>query len=248
MKDEVIIKVRGLSKTYKLYNSKKDFIKEALFLGFKKYHYNFEALKNVNFDVKRGEIIGIIGKNGSGKSTLMKILASVVTPTSGTYVCKGKVAGLLELAGGFDREVSGIQNIKFLLAIMGFSNKDIPELTKKVIDFSEIGDFAYQAVKKYSSGMYMRLAFSLAINIDPDILVIDEVLAVGDLAFKKKSFNKIIEFKKRGKTILICSHSLTTISDFCSKAIWIHKGELKSIGNAKEVTKEYSSFLTSTNY
>ena len=247
MNKEIAIKTVSLSKTYRLFNNKKDFIKEFFHPLRKKYHADFFALKSVSLEIKKGEVVGILGKNGSGKSTLLKILASVVTPSSGSYFCNGKVTGLLELGGGFNKEISGVENVKFMLAIMGFSKKDIPILTNEIIEFSEIGDYVHQPVKKYSSGMYMRLAFSLAININPDILIIDEILAVGDLAFKEKSFNKIKEFKEKGKTILLCTHSLSTIEDFCSKALWIHQGKLQLMGDTDGVIEAYKTFLKTAN-
>ena len=244
MSKEITISVDSLSKTYKLFDSKRDFIKEAFHPFRKRYHNKHHALKNISLKVTKGEIVGIIGRNGSGKSTLLKILASIVTPTSGTYQCKGRVAALLELSGGFNKDLTGIENIKFLGALQGYSKAEMAGLVKKILDFAEIGDYAYQPVKKYSSGMYMRLAFSLAINIDPDILIVDEVLAVGDLKFQKKCHSKIQEFKNEGKTIVICTHSLGTVRDFCSRAIWIHQGELLKDSSPKIVVNEYNAFMS----
>ncbi len=245
MSKEITISIASLSKTYKLYDSKKDFIKEALHPFRKHYHNKYHALKDISFNVEKGEVVGIIGRNGSGKSTLLKILASIVTPTSGTYQCNGRVAALLELSGGFNKDLSSIENIKFLGALQGYSKGEMAERIKKILEFAEIGEYVYQPIKKYSSGMYMRLAFSLAINIDPDILIIDEVLAVGDIKFKEKSFSKIQEFKNEGKTIIICTHDLGTVKDFCTRAIWIHKGKLMKDDEPHEVVREYNSFISS---
>ncbi len=243
MSKEITISVNSLSKTYKLYDSKQDFIKEALHPFRKCYHNKYNALKNISFKVTKGEVVGIIGRNGSGKSTLLKVLASVVTPTSGTYQCKGRVAALLELNGGFNRDLSGVENIKFLGALQGFTRNEMEVRMKDIFDFAEIGEYIYQPVKTYSSGMYMRLAFSLAINIDPDTLIVDEVLAVGDLKFREKCYSRIEKFKNEGKTIVICTHDLNIVKDFCSRAIWIHKGKLMKDDEPIEVVKEYSSFM-----
>ncbi len=188
--------------------------------------------------------MGIIGRNGSGKSTILKILASIVTPTAGTYQTNGRVAALLELNGGFNKELSGIDNIRFLAALQGYSKEEIKKLMKEVFDFAEIGEYIYQPVKTYSSGMYMRLAFSLAVSIDPDILIVDEVLAVGDQKFREKCQIRIEEFKNKGKTIIICTHSLSTVINFCTRAIWIHQGKIIKDNYPKEVVSEYKSFLS----
>jgi len=243
MSKEITISVSSLSKTYRLYNSKRDFIKEAFHPLRKSYHKNFHALKNISFLVQKGEVMGVIGKNGSGKSTLLKILASIVTPTSGEYNCKGRVTALLELSGGFNMELTGIKNINFLGELQGFSKDEMKSRTKQILDFAEIGEYANKPVKSYSSGMYMRLAFSLAIHVDPDILIIDEILAVGDIRFQKKCLRKIQKFKAEGKTIILCSHSLELVKDFCTRTIWIHEGNLKDDGSSKDVTNHYSTFM-----
>lgn len=245
MSKETAISVNSLSKTYRLFKSKKDFVKEALHPLRKSYHKNFHALKDISFSVEKGEVLGIIGKNGSGKSTLLKILASVVTPTLGNYNCKGKVTALLDLHGGFNKELTGIQNINFLGVLQGYSKKEMSERIDQILDFAEIGEYAYQPVKSYSSGMYMRLAFSLAINIDPDILIVDEVLAVGDIKFQQKCYRKIQKFKDEGKTIVMCSQSIDAIRNFCTKTIWLHQGEIKENGAPAYVTDCYSVFMTS---
>jgi len=245
MLKEITIRVESLSKTYKLYQSKRDFVKETFHPLRKQYHNKFHALKNISFNVEKGEVIGIIGKNGSGKSTLLKILASVVTPTSGKYHCNGRVTALLELSGGFNRELTGIQNIKFLGILQGFSKKEMANRTKQILDFAEIGEYANQPVNTYSSGMYMRLAFSLSINIDPDILIVDEILAVGDLRFQQKCFRKIQDFKDEGKTIVLCTQSISTLKTFCTRAIWLHEGEIVEKGTANNIADHYHAFMTS---
>lgn len=245
MPKEITISVNSLSKAYKLYDSKYDFIKEAVHPFRKRYHNIYHALKDISLNVSKGEVVGIIGSNGSGKSTLLKILASITTPTSGTYKCKGRVTALLELNGGFNKDLTGIQNIKFLGALQGYSKAEMVSRIKLILDFAEIGEYVYQPVRTYSSGMYMRLAFSLAINIDPDILIVDEVLAVGDLKFREKCYSRIQKFKTDGKTIIICTHSLGTVRDFCSRAIWINQGEILKDGSPKEVVDAYSAFMSS---
>lgn len=247
MTTEVAITIKSISKTYKLYHSRYDIVKEFIHPFGHKYHKKFEALNNVSFEVEKGEVIGIIGQNGSGKSTLLKILASVVTPTSGEFKCNGKVTALLELGGGFNMELTGIENIYYLGAIQGISKKEMECKLQQILEFADIGEYAYQPVNTYSSGMYVRLAFSMAINIDPDILITDEALAVGDIRFQQKCYRKIREFKDNGKTIVLCSHSLVAIKDFCTKAVWLHKGEIKAIGDPNFVTESYNTFMLSQN-
>ena len=244
MHKEVAIKVDSLTKKYKLYHSQRDRIKELVNPMRKSYHQNHYALKNISLQIKHGEVIGIIGQNGSGKSTLLKILASVVTPTSGTYHCEGRVAALLELGAGFNKELSGIENIRFLCALQGYSKKEIEVLMNGILEFADIGEYADQPVSTYSSGMYVRLAFSISINIDPDILIIDEALSVGDIRFQQKCFRKIREFKDQGKTIIICTHSLSVVKDFCTRALWIREGVIMEEGIPIFVTDCYNRFMT----
>ncbi|MFZ4548520.1 MAG: ABC transporter ATP-binding protein [Bacteroidales bacterium] len=241
------ISLKSISKTYKLYHSRYDIVKEFVHPFGRKYHKKFEALKGVSFDVEKGEVVGIIGKNGSGKSTLLKILASVVTQSSGNFVCNGRVTALLELGGGFNMELTGIENIYYLGAIQGISKKEMESKLQQILDFADIGEYAFQPVNTYSSGMYVRLAFSMAINIDPDILIIDEALSVGDIRFQQKCFRKIREFKDTGKTILLCTHSLSAIKDFCTRAVWLHEGEIKAQGDPNFVTESYNTFMLSQN-
>jgi teichoic acid transport system ATP-binding protein len=193
----------------------------------------------------RGEVLGIIGQNGSGKSTLLKILNSVVSATSGSFYCNGKVTALLELGGGFNNELTGIENIYYLGAIQGYSKKEMDSKLQQILDFADIGDYAWQPVKSYSSGMYVRLAFSMAINIDPDILITDEALSVGDIRFQQKCYRKIREFKDKGKTILLCTHSLSTVKEFCTRAIWLHEGVIREDGDPVLVADSYNAFMLS---
>lgn len=240
---EPAIVIDSLSKSYKLYNSRYDRMKEFFHPLRKKYHRKHDVLRNISFQVNRGEVLGIIGKNGSGKSTLLKILNSVVSPTSGSFTCYGRVTALLELGGGFHQELTGVQNIYYLGAIQGFSRKEMDEKLKVILDFADIGEYAWQPVNTYSSGMYVRLAFSMAINIDPDILITDEALAVGDVRFQQKCFRRIREFKDTGKTFIICTHSMSVVKDFCTRAIWLQDGKIRLEGEPAMVADRYSEFM-----
>ena len=198
------ITVDHLTKVYHLYDSPTARMKEALHPFRKKYHHDFYALNDVSFSVEQGEVLGIIGKNGCGKSTLLKILAGVLTPTSGTVTVNGNVSALLELGSGFNPEFTGLENVYFSSAIMGYSREQVEKNLDAILAFADIGEFIHQPVKTYSSGMYVRLAFAVAIQIDPEILIIDEALAVGDISFQKKCMEKIISFKEKQKTVLFC--------------------------------------------
>jgi ABC-type polysaccharide/polyol phosphate transport system ATPase subunit len=211
----------------------------------KPFHRKHDALKDISFELKRGEVLGIIGENGSGKSTLLKILNSVVTPTSGNFTTHGRITALLELGGGFNMELTGIENLFYLGAIQGYSKKEMKSKIDQILEFADIGEYVYQPVNTYSSGMYVRLAFSMAINIDPDILITDEALSVGDIRFQQKCFRKIREFKDMGKTILICTHSLAVVKDFCTRAIWLHEGEIKEQGDPVFVADCYNAYMLS---
>lgn len=247
MSNKTAITVISLSKTYRLYGTHRDRMKEFFHPLRKRYHTKHHALKNISFTLERSEVLGVIGHNGSGKSTLLKILASVVSPTSGSYQCNGRVTALLELGGGFNDEMTGVENIYFIGALQGYRKKEMKKRVEAILDFAEIGEYAYQPVKSYSSGMYVRLAFSMNININPDILIIDEALSVGDMRFQQKCFRKIKEIKETGKTIVFCSHSLGAVKDFCTRAIWINKGEIVADGDPLTITEEYQSYMTQTN-
>ena len=219
---EFAIQVKHLDKMYKLYNKPSDRLKEAL--GFKvpvREHY---ALRDVSFDVKRGETVGIIGTNGSGKSTILKIITGVLNPTGGEVVVDGRISALLELGAGFNMEYTGIENVYLNGTMMGFSKEEIDARLQDILDFADIGDFVHQPVKAYSSGMFVRLAFAVAINIDPEILIVDEALSVGDVFFQAKCYRKFEEFKKMGRTILFVSHDLSSISRYCDRVVLLNKG------------------------
>lgn len=234
------IKIENLNKSYKMYSKQIDRLKESLNPVKKSYHQNHAALKNISFEIEQGEIIGVIGKNGSGKSTLLKIITGVLSPTSGTVSVNGKVSALLELGAGFNPEYTGIENIYFNGMVMGFSEKEIDEKVKDVIDFADIGDFIYHPVKTYSSGMFARLAFAVAINVEPDILIVDEALSVGDLYFQAKCMTKMKEMFTKGVTVILVTHDTNAIKSLCSKALYLEKGELVTFGPSEEVVDLYS--------
>lgn len=232
----VVIEVKNLKKMYKMYGNEG----EKLISVFKKRKYEeFYALNGVSFTIGKGECVGIIGHNGAGKSTLLKILTGVAFPTSGEVIINGKISSLLELGSGFNPELSGMENIYFNGALNGMSTSEIDAVKDEIIEFADIGDFIHQPVKSYSSGMFARLAFAVAINIDPDILIVDEILSVGDVGFQVKCMAKFEEFKKAGKTILYVSHGLGTVKKFCDRAIWLQRGEVKDDGNSVIVVERY---------
>ncbi|WP_029192308.1 ABC transporter ATP-binding protein [Paenibacillus harenae] len=238
-----VIEVIDLSKSYKIYNKPIDRLIETIHPFRRKKHHLFTALSDIKFQVYAGETVGILGKNGSGKSTLLKIIAGVLSPTDGQVNVRGKVAALLELGAGFNPEYSGRENIYLNGTIMGFTKHEIDKRIDEIIDFADIGEFIDQPVKTYSSGMFARLAFSVAINVDPDILIIDEALSVGDMQFQEKSFTKMKQFRSKGKTIFFVSHSISSVRNFCDRAIWIHQGELKMIGPSDEICLEYQDYM-----
>lgn len=233
------IEVSHLTKTYRLYNSPRDRLCEILSLKGRKYHHEFYALHNVSFAVEKGQTFGIIGQNGSGKSTLLKIISGVVQPTFGNVNVNGRVASLLELGAGFHPEFAGRENVYMNGAFLGLSRAEIDRRFPDIETFADIGEFIDQPVKTYSSGMYVRLAFAAAINIDPDILIIDEVLAVGDIRFQRKCFAKMEEFRLSEKTIIFVSHDTASIVNLCHKVVWIDKGQIVKIGNPKEIAEDY---------
>lgn len=245
MPEEIAVQVNSISKIYKLYNSRRSFVKEALSPGRKKYHKDFYALKDISFQVKKGEMVGIIGQNGSGKSTLLKILASIVTPTKGKYFTRGTTRALIELNGGFDESLTGIENIKFLGILQGYSRKEMEHRIPQILAFADIGDYANQPIKNYSSGMNVRLAFAIAIHVDPEILIVDEALSVGDLRFQQKCYRRINELKEEGTTIIFCTHSLDTVKEFCDRVMWLHDGTIKETGDPVYVTDLYRAFMVS---
>lgn len=233
------IRVKNISKKYKIYNSEKNRLGQIINPFNKNTQKEFIALNNISFDVNEGEILGIIGSNGSGKSTLLKILAGVCFKTSGELFIKGKVASILELGTGFNNELTGIENIYLNASIMGIGKEEINKIKDDIINFADIGEFINYPIKTYSSGMYARLAFAVAIHVNPDILIVDEILSVGDIEFQNKCMDKFKEFKSLGKTIIYVSHGLDAVQNYCEKAIWLEKGEIKEIGSAIEVVEKY---------
>ena len=232
-----------LSKCYQLYAQPKDRLKQLIWGQRRQYYQALWALREINLAIMPGEVIGIIGKNGSGKSTLLQLICGTLTPTSGKVQINGRLAALLELGAGFNPEFTGRENIWMNAAIIGLTQQEIADRIEQIIDFSEIRHFIDQPVKTYSSGMYVRLAFSIAISVDPDILIIDEALSVGDGAFARKSFNRIMQLRDSGKTILFCSHSLFQIESLCNRAFWINQGKLMAEGDVKQVVTAYQQFL-----
>lgn len=237
------IKVSHLTKVYKLYDKPIDRLKESLHPLKKKYHKDFYALNDVSFEIKKGETVGIIGKNGAGKSTLLKIITGVLTPSSGHVHVNGRIASLLELGAGFNPEYTGVENIYLQGTLMGYSHSEMETKIDEILAFADIGDFVYQPVKSYSSGMFARLAFAVAINVEPDILIVDEALSVGDIAFQSKCAIKMQGMKDKGISILLVTHSLSEIKKICTRAIYIKSGEIIKIGNTKEVCNSYESEL-----
>lgn len=241
MENNITINVQNLTKMYKLYEKPSDRIREAI----KKnscYHKDFMAVNDISFQVKRGETVGIIGRNGAGKSTLLKMITGVLKPTSGNIQLSGNVSALLELGAGFDPERNGIDNIYLNGRINGLSKNEIDKSVDEVLEFADIGDFVYQPIKTYSSGMLVRLAFAAAVNIKPEILIVDEALSVGDVRFQQKCYRKIREFKKNG-TVLFVSHDTGAIASFCDRVIWIDNGKIYKEGEPGEIIEEYLAFM-----
>lgn len=241
------IKVTNLDKCYQLYAQPKDRLKQFLWRGKRQFFKEFWALHDINFEIMPGEVIGIIGRNGAGKSSLLQLICGTLTPSHGEITVNGRIAALLELGAGFNPEFSGRENVFMSASIMGLSDADIVERFDDIVEFSGIREFIDQPVKTYSSGMYVRLAFSVAINVDPDILVVDEALSVGDGAFARQSFDRIMDLKNSGKTILFCSHSLYQVEAICNRAIWLEKGEIKMIGAVENITMSYQNSLLDQN-
>lgn len=241
-KKDVAIRVNDLVKVYKLYNKPSDRLKEAFGLV-KCKHKEHYALNGVDLTIRRGETVGIIGTNGSGKSTILKIITGVLSPTSGDVEVNGRISALLELGAGFNMEYNGIENIYLNGTMIGFSEKEIDEKLQDILDFADIGDYVYQPCKTYSSGMFVRLAFAVAINIEPEILIVDEALSVGDVFFQAKCYHKFEEFKKMGKTIVFVSHDLSSISKYCDRVILLNKGNKLGEGSPKEMIDAYKRVL-----
>jgi ABC-type polysaccharide/polyol phosphate transport system ATPase subunit len=237
----VAITARDLGKTYKIYPRPADRLVEAITRS--RRHSDFRALSGISFDLERGKSLGLVGENGAGKSTLLKIVAGTTTPTEGTLETRGNVASILDLGMGFHPEFSGYENARINAALFGLSHAEIRRRMPRILEFSELGEFFTRPVKTYSSGMVLRLAFSVATHVDADVLIIDEALAVGDGYFQKKSIDRIIEFKKRGGTLLFCSHAMYYITMICDEAIWIDHGRARETGAAVPVVARYEAYL-----
>ena len=236
--DTKVIKVVDMTKSFKLYYDKPSTLKERLVFWNKKSETR-TVLKNINLEVTKGETVALIGVNGSGKSTLLKLMTKIIYPTKGKIITKGKLTSLLELGAGFHPDFTGRENIYFNASIFGLTRKEIDSRLNDIIEFSELGELIDSPVRTYSSGMYMRLAFSVAINVDAEILLIDEILAVGDQHFQDKCYKKLHELKKSDKTIVIVTHDLNAVKNLCTRAVWINQGEVRMDGKPKGVIEEY---------
>ena len=243
MKKKIAIQVKSLDKIYKLYDKPSDRMKEPLGLSKKKKYKEHHALDQVDLTIYQGETVGIIGTNGSGKSTILKIITGVLNPSGGKVTVNGRISALLELGAGFNMEYNGIENIYLNGTMIGFSEKEIDEKMEAILEFADIGDYVYQPVKTYSSGMFVRLAFAVAINIEPEILIVDEALSVGDVFFQAKCYHKFEEFKEMGKTILFVSHDLSSISKYCDRVVLLNQGVKLGEGSPKEMIDVYKRVL-----
>lgn len=239
--DKTIINVSNVTMKFRMNSDKIMSIKEFVTTALRgKLKFNeFTALNNVSFKVKKGETVGIIGRNGAGKSTILKVISGILKPTEGSVVCDGNVVPMLELGSGFDQDLTGRENIFLNGAILGYSEEFLNEKYNEIVEFSELGDFINVPIRNYSSGMLMRLAFSIAAVINPEILIVDEILSVGDAAFQEKSKKRMLELMSGGTTVLFVSHSLEQIKEMCSRVIWLEHGEVKMIGEAEEVCNAY---------
>ena len=241
---DIAIKVDKVSKVYRLYDRQRDRLKDALNLTKKQCYREHFALDKLDFEIKKGETVALIGVNGSGKSTLLKLMTQIIFPNKGTIETHGKLTSLLELGAGFHPDFSGRENIYFNSSIFGLTKKEIDSRLEQIIEFSELGELIDNPVRTYSSGQYMRLAFSVAINVDAEILLIDEILSVGDQHFQEKCFNKMRELKKEGKTMVFVTHSMESVRNLCDRAIWLYDGKIRMDGNTNEVVNEYLRVTT----
>jgi ABC-2 type transport system ATP-binding protein len=233
------IEIQNVSKLFRVYQGKNYSLKEKLLYWGKEKSEEFWALRDINLSIPEGASIGLVGRNGSGKSTLLKLISKILYPTTGAITVKGKMSTLLELGAGFHPDFTGRENIYLNGSILGFTRKEIDEKLPSIVEFSELADFLDTPVRNYSSGMYMRLGFAIAIHVNPDILLIDEVLAVGDYAFQEKCVNAIMKLKHDGKTIVFVSHSGEQVKQLCEKAVWLDKGRIRMFGDAEHVVREY---------
>lgn len=243
MFSEVALRATALGKTYHLYAQPIDRLKQVFARDGKTHYRPYLAVDPITFELRKGEVLGIIGANGSGKSTLLQLICGVLEPTSGTVEVNGRIAALLELGAGFNPEFTGRENIHLNATILGLTAREIEDRIEEIIDFSGVRDFIDQPVKTYSSGMYVRLAFSIATSVNPDILVIDEALSVGDGAFARKSFDRIMQLKERGATILFCSHSIYQVEALCQRVLWLDKGKVRALGESAAVCQQYNEYL-----
>lgn len=241
--NEIAVRVDHVTKNFRMYHERNQSIKSAIMRGRRSVHEDFLALKDVTFDVPSGSTFGLIGSNGSGKSTLLKCLANIYYPNQGAISHFGKIAAMLEVGSGFHAELSGRDNIFLNGSILGMSRKEVVRKFDEIVEFSGVEEFIDQPVKNYSSGMYVRLGFAIAINVDPDILVVDEVLAVGDAEFQEKCFSKFQEFKAQGKTVILVSHSMDTVQSMCDHAAWLDRGVLREVGEAGPTIAAYLGSL-----
>ena len=240
---ESAIQVQDVSKIYRLYEKPIDRLKESLSLTHKSYHRDFFALSNISFQVKKGETVGIIGTNGSGKSTILKIITGVLTPTTGNVRVSGVISALLELGAGFNMDYTGIENVYMNGTMMGFTRSQMDEKLPEILEFADIGDFVYQPVKTYSSGMFVRLAFALAINVEPEILIVDEALSVGDVFFQSKCYRRMEEIRKQGTTILMVTHDMGSVIKYCDRVVLLNKGHYVAEGPAGKMVDLYKKIL-----
>ena len=243
MSSEAAIEVREAGKTYRLYSKPADRLRQIIFGQRRRYYREFDALQEVDFRLQRGEAMGIVGVNGAGKSTLLQLIAGTVQPSHGMVTTRGRVAALLELGSGFNPDFTGRENIYLNAATLGLGKREIDQCLDAIIEFSGVGAQIDQPVKTYSSGTYVRLAFAIATSVDPDILIVDEALSVGDGAFARKSFDRIMQIKQRGATVLFCSHTLFHIEVFCDRALWLHEGRMRACGPVSDVLGRYQEFL-----
>jgi len=239
LNNEIAIQVKNMSKNFIIYGDKANTLKERIIRFTKTKKEVRNVLKNINIDIKKGETVALIGVNGSGKSTLLKLITKIIYPNKGSIKVKGKISSLLELGAGFHPDFSGRENIYFNASIFGLTKKEIDARLNDIIEFSELGEFIDTPIRTYSSGMYMRLAFSVAINVDADVILIDEILAVGDQRFQDKCMKKMLELKSQGKTMVFVSHSKNAVEFLCDRAIWLNNGVVQMDGKTKEVLKEY---------
>lgn len=237
------IKVENVEKVYKLYNNSKDRLKELLGPKTKSYHTEYHALDGISFEVYKGETFGIVGTNGAGKSTLLKLITGVASPTGGKITVNGKISALLELGAGFNKNYTGMENIYLNGTMMGYTRAEMEKKIKGIVEFADIGDFIFQPVKTYSSGMFARLAFAVAINIEPEILIVDEALSVGDVFFQNKCYKKFEELRKKGVTVIFVTHDIGTVKQLCSRVLWLENGVQKMVGDSITVCNEYSNSI-----